>query len=1062
MDLVCNQRSLLQECYNWLQAQDQGSFDLHEAARILDSLNGCSYSVQFISSRDADVLLAKLVSVVSTEDDDLVSRICDLVNHICSTQKVTLETGNLHKLLEYIINCFHLCNAWVLPHAINACASLLYGNVSRVEPFWDRLLGGRGSFEVFLSPSELDSKVKLAALKAVRVTSIRHPDEPYISDDYAMHLVEMLLGILMDVHHAEPAVHAEMLRSALRSLENIFSVKWPFPANQLGRLLGVLKYHLFYGIPGQKSRPDFNLLPSPLCTHLALVGVKEEEQEQPNQSPASKKRHRKRRHKKGTDKMDEESRRSTAHAGNTTRHQPNWKKVSSSESEFSDSEGSQLARLRYLQSCVRRNAYMTLHAIVKVMENKEMFGYWLNFLPDVPVTIGPPQTRTVLLTILKDPSMQVRKAALDLLTDFATYYKPFLGLASESGSHKTSFTSLSATVAAVLGEVHRCLHLALIAENSPALITQLLKCLSAVVAGTPYHRLKPGLLTRLIADVSSYLNHKDGQIQVASLTVLGSVVGVTPPVDEVAKILHGALLPNDRASGDCVGPSTSCCWLVTICVKKMLADVTESVRVSMTVVRVEALQVLTQLCHAYFHFILESGDSMIAVIKMCLTDPHEAIKLHAVKLLEVFSRRLSETLSKDQQRLPQLLQIGQKLWLDCALCGTFQAFMQDFSQVVLQTETCNCLAAMGPDIWDTLPSDRKLLCITLLLGLARARETEETSTTRDDDTSVRVAAIRSLGVICGYPSLREDLLFLMDVGDVTLEALKDPVIRIRASWTLSNLAETLSELRKSGSAVASEVPSTFLYAVGAATCALHRDKNQVRANAVRALGCLLHFISSENLKHETIRKFVGEAATILLESLHASLMKVRWNSCYAIGGALSNDDLIAGAFIDVTALFKGLLASLRSCANFKVRIRAAAALTAASSRTTYGDQFFDIWRGILAALDNTAESVDYKELHHQEQLREQLCLSMCHLFTIMESRDATQVEGLLLDSEESTRNAFRKVLPKQSIEEPLRKVHNVIKALAASRKLEEFTSSLLTQVEDAFDPISQMGNMEIQ
>ncbi|KAL1428362.1 hypothetical protein MTO96_002744 [Rhipicephalus appendiculatus] len=137
----------------------------------------------------------------------------------------------------------------------------------------------------------------------------------------------------------------------------------------------------------------------------------------------------------------------------------------------------------------------------------------------------------------------VRVAALDLLTAFVTKYKPFLGLASYSGSKRTAFTTLSETVAAILGEVHRCLHLAIIAENNSAQIIQLLKCLAAVVTGSPYHRLQPGLLSRVISDVAVFMDNKDTQVQVAALTVLGAVVNVTPWPKEVAAALEQSSPP---------------------------------------------------------------------------------------------------------------------------------------------------------------------------------------------------------------------------------------------------------------------------------------------------------------------------------------------------------------------------------------------------------------------------------------------------------------------------------------------------------------------------------------
>jgi hypothetical protein len=57
-------------------------------------------------------------------------------------------------------------------------------------------------------------------------------------------------------------------------------------------------------------------------------------------------------------------------------------------------------------------------------------------------------------------------------------------------------------------ELHHSLCLALATENSISVITHLLKCLAALIQNTPYHRLEPGLITKLVGSVQSYLKHK--------------------------------------------------------------------------------------------------------------------------------------------------------------------------------------------------------------------------------------------------------------------------------------------------------------------------------------------------------------------------------------------------------------------------------------------------------------------------------------------------------------------------------------------------------------------------
>nr|XP_054921510.1 HEAT repeat-containing protein 6-like isoform X2 [Dermacentor andersoni] len=1003
MDIVLRQQICLKECYDTL-LRKQEIQDGVELKQNLRKLNECNYSFQFISSRDADVIIVLLVDTLNVlHDDDLISNFGQLVFDICTKQKVTLETRTLHKAMEYFLKALSFCSFWVLTSCISACGALLYSNVPRLEQFWEQLLGRGCAFETLLSSLELDINAKLATLKALRAMTVRNPGEPYMPDAYVIRMVEILLGVLSGPCFNDSTVQAQTLViSALRCLQNIFSTKWNFPSEHLGNLLGILKSLSFFGFPGQKNRQYLILNPSPLCTHLPSVATSDESQS-PSKLATPRRRNRKKKVKKGNGCLKEDTPEQSEEEGMKTPLQF-WKKTSSSESEFSDSEGSQVMRQRHLQASVRRNVYFTLAYITKVVDSREMFGYWLHFLPDIPVTIGAPQTQTVLLTILKDPNPQVRVAALDLLTGFVTKYKPFLGLAAYSGSKRTAFTTLSETVAAILGEVHRCLHLAIIAENNPAQIIQLLKCLAAVVTGSPYHRLQQGLLTRVINDVAAFMDNKGVQVQVAALTVLGAVVNVTPWPKEVAVSLEPSSTPGLRSNGTESTESSSnfpgSCWLAAACADKLLADMTESVRIATTAVRVEALQVLTNMCQGYFAQLMKSSDCVISAVEACLQDTNSTIKMHTLKLLGAFSKKLGEAVSvkqdEDNADVQRCLDLGRHLWLDCLLNGTLQSFLQDFSEPMLQTESCNCLSTIGTVMWDSLP----------------------------------------------------DLLFLMDVGEIAVEALEDVSVRMNASWALSNVTEMLSELRKSGSEVASEVPDTFICLLGNAAIHVRPDKNQMQANAVRALGCLLQFVSVKNLENESIRNLAISSTSCLIQSLNAGLMKVRWNACYSLGCLLGSTDIVSADYVDVASVFGALLSSLNTCSNFKVRIQAAAALQVPKVRNTYGDHMQTVWCGTLTALEGTKQSVDYRELQHQEQLREQLCATICHLLSLAKSEDLTDMARAALEHECNISSAFKRTQGKSSLLELLNKSRDNV-----ARIYQEFSDNSTAKVLKLLDSL---------
>ncbi|KAL1428363.1 hypothetical protein MTO96_002745 [Rhipicephalus appendiculatus] len=197
-------------------------------------------------------------------------------------------------------------------------------------------------------------------------------------DAYITRMVEILLNVLSGPCFNDNTVQAQTLViSALRCLQNIFSTKWNFPSEHLGNLLGILKSLSFFGFPGQKNKQYLSLNPSPLCTHLPSVATSDESQNQ-SKTSTPKRRNRKKKVKKGNGFPKEDTPEQSEDENAKTPLQF-WKKTSSSESELSDSEGSQVVKQRHLQAGVRRNVYFTLTCITKVVDSREMFGYWLPF-----------------------------------------------------------------------------------------------------------------------------------------------------------------------------------------------------------------------------------------------------------------------------------------------------------------------------------------------------------------------------------------------------------------------------------------------------------------------------------------------------------------------------------------------------------------------------------------------------------------------------------------------------------------------------------------------------------
>lgn len=70
---------------------------------------------------------------------------------------------------------------------------------------------------------------------------------------------------------------------------------------------------------------------------------------------------------------------------------------------------------------------------------------------------------------------------------------------------------------------------------------------------------------------------------------------------------------------------------------------------------------------------------------------------------------------------------------------------------------------------------------------------------------------------------------------------------------------------------------------------------QVKSNAVRALGNLLHFLRPGQVSRAAFQQPLEAAVHALIQTVESdATMKVRWNACYAMGNAFRNPALLLG------------------------------------------------------------------------------------------------------------------------------------------------------------------------
>ncbi|XP_022108453.1 HEAT repeat-containing protein 6-like [Acanthaster planci] len=499
------------------------------------------------------------------------------------------------------------------------------------------------------------------------------------------------------------------------------------------------------------------------------------------------------------------------------------------------------------------------------------------------------------------------------------------------------------------------------------------------------------------------LNHHPprGQLEGASASGLGGTGD--PSTKQPCR--DGNLAPQNLLE------DASVSWLVKWCTDAILKDSTENPGpISAELcrlqtpnealpVRLEALQVMTQLVKGYFPIVRDILDHICTIVVSCLGEVDSSVQLHGLKVLEELGKAMLSQLSPELESPTSQLAVPLSpeevvlLW-DRLLIGPLPAILQNSANSVLQSSACYCLSTIGSQCFELLKMGKQVLCITLLLGL-----------TNEEDYRVKAAAVRALGAYVLYPCLREDVMFVADTANAILTCLEDPSVnvRIRAAWSIGNLSDALIANKDAGDSTFLEGFSDMLLQklfTAAITGASDHDK--VKSNAVRALGMLVRFARPQALAKSSIQTVVTDAIKALLKNITTAAairVKVRWNACYAMSNVFKNTHLELGTAPWSTEVFTALTDVVRDCKNFKVRINAALALSIPTCRRCYGntDRFCLVWSSIVHALEVIDQVADVSELKYKDTLRDQLCQTLTHLGGLLSQEDLSPLHKLLKD-----------------------------------------------------------------
>ncbi|XP_034940247.1 HEAT repeat-containing protein 6 isoform X3 [Chelonus insularis] len=273
--------------------------------------------------------------------------------------------------------------------------------------------------------------------------------------------------------------------------------------------------------------------------------------------------------------------------------------------------------------------------------------------------------------------------------------------------------------------------------------------------------------------------------------------------------------------------------------------------------------------------------------------------------------------------------------------------------------------------------DQNILIITTLFGAVR-----------DEDSAVRAAALRSLGLLILLPSLEDDTGFVLDLANLSCTALEDENfgVRVKAAWALANVSDCLIKQSKSNDIESLSLdrllPDLYKVSLKAA-----QDNNKVKCNALRAIGNILCLCQDLEISCD-----ISSGIDILIKcAITGNDMKVRWNACRAIGFVISKQQISAVAPHWQDRVFPALCDLVCHSPNFKVRTNAAWALKMCES---YDKYIPFLWKNIILALDNSQHVPNFVEYHHHDALVQQLCLTLGQIASHTELSD---LQGLWPD-----------------------------------------------------------------
>nr|XP_002125317.1 HEAT repeat-containing protein 6-like [Ciona intestinalis] len=969
---------------------------------LVNKLNSLNYheSMEFITKRTCTDLILHLLNVISECGLDAfdILPFLNLMNEVSTKQgivvcqySVNVIVQNLKSIWFQILSLKSSENAAI--GLITAVAAVTYGNGSYVSPeLLDWVIGTSGnsaSIGALILSDSTSIHAKKACLQCLSGLCLASESRVLIPDERKHRCLQLFIHALQTTPSLVDVPHYRVFFAAYKGLQLVLQTSTALINKEIGPLLAVLKKHLVFSLNESNLEFPTELHPVPIPTVHPVTKMNE------RGSGSIVSDRKKKKSKRGPllqqstgkpRKQPEEVPASSTEVPDEVLASSANQFVSSSESEFSDTEGGFRRKMGSLVKKIRQFAMNSLQIVVSKTKKHILFGYWNSFFPST----DSENNISLLSCITDDSSTKMQVAALITLCGILDGSKSFLSLAALE-IPSASFVSYSSMLGSSIHKIHGTLLYSLSKEKSHVIQVHLLKAIGMLAENTPYSKLNTGLVESVVSKVRIVLStSQSNDCKIASFNVFSSLLSNTPALAEMVCSITSTTFqdlslnvkPNSisRQLADVTLPQTTLTssWLVDECISICLSTEGEF-RLSL---HIAAIQTLSSAAKFYFPVVKSYVNQLTDLICNLLKSAN--LYLRAAKLLE----NLAESMLRNSQNDPGQVNENLVFW-NKLLSGPLQSLLQQESDWQLHTIICVILSTIGPEVFNQLNSSLQRFCQTMLLGL-----------TNDEDYSVRFTAIRSLAVYIMYPCLRKDTGFVEDMAGCVLRLMEDEfrIVQNNAAWSFGNLTDAMVLNAESSPDFLDSLSASFLLSLLEAGIKAVSGKDKLRFNMMRVLGNLLRVMQTKHVTILRFRKGILKAKSIIISSmLSDSSMKVKWNACLACGNYLHNNLLPIGESSWTDDVYDALCKTVSTSKNFKVRNKASLAICSVRNREGFGSKFTDVCVSIINCLRHAdSDELGLAEYNFKEKLQEQLIYTLLYLIPLTTKEDILTIAKTLV------------------------------------------------------------------